>query len=62
MRAATRITHRLDVGRVRHLEAEELWMQEKVRSHEPGMSREKSEGHLADFADEVLGTQKDVSS
>ena len=60
--AATRITHRLGVGRVLHIEVKDLWIQEKVRSHELGMSRVTSEFHLADFADEVLGTQKDVRS
>ena len=43
--AAAGITQRLGAGRVRHLEAEVLWIHEKVKSHELKVSRVMSKGN-----------------
>ena len=52
--AAAGITPRVGAVRVRHLEVKDLWMQEKIRSHELKISREKSENNRADFLREFL--------
>ena len=41
--AASGITYRLRAGRVRNLEAEDLWVQEKVRCHEFKVTKRKSD-------------------
>ena len=53
--AAAGITERLGSGRVRHLEVKDLWIQEKVRSHELKISRVKPEYHRADLLTKFSG-------
>ena len=43
------VTQRLNARRVRHLKAEDLWIQEKVRSHELRIPRVTSGDNRADF-------------
>ena len=52
--AAAGITPRVGAVRERHLEVKDLWMQEKIRSHELKISREKSENNRADLLTKFL--------
>ena len=56
--AAAGITQTLGAGRVRHLEAEVLWIHEKVKSHELKVSRVKSEDNRADMLTKCLDPER----
>jgi len=52
--AAAGISQRLGAGRVRHLEAKDLWIQEKVRSHELKVIKVGTEKNRADLMTKFL--------
>jgi len=52
--AAGGISQRLGAGRVRHLEAKDLWIQEKVRSHELKVVKVGTEKNRADLLTKFL--------
>ena len=56
---AVGITQRLGAGRVRHLEVKNLWIQEKVKSHELKISRVKpEEDNRADLLTKFLDPKR----
>ena len=56
--AAQGITSRLGAGRVRHLEAKELWIQEKARSNEILVKKIGTDGNRADLMTKFLDGER----
>ena len=52
------LTQRLGARRVRHLEVKDLWIQEKVRSHELKISQVKTEDNRADLLTKFLDPER----
>ena len=56
--AAIGIAHRVGVGKVRHIEVNQLWLQEMVSKGKIGITKVKSEENLADALTKGVSSQE----
>ena len=58
--AAIGIANRVGIGKVRHIEVNQLWLQDKVYSGEIGILKVKSEENMADALTKALASKNIV--